>query len=237
MASNAGTKSAGQSIAGAANNNVTKGNAAEMLSKDFKEGMNRVLSNSQHSDVKQVYQKYRSMLSVKNANHDGGAYYMPGEGVHFNSDRVKNGDMIHKPFQTAFHEFGHNIDYIMGNGQPISESWGNNALYDAIKDDFSTLKGKKTDIELISDLKQQMVDNGWTIMDTASVSDIVESMTGISYPLGVGHGKGYWDHRLPNKEFFAETLDGAASNERSYGLLQRFFPKAVSIVHQIIGGN
>lgn len=208
-----------------------------MLSRDFKNGMNRVLGASSHNDVKHVYQKYGSQLSVKSVNHEGGAYYMPGEGVFINSEKVMNGDMIHKPYQTAFHEFGHNIDYIMGNGSPISESWGNNALYDAIKDDFNSLKGNKTDLELITDLKQQMEENGWTIMDTASVSDIIESMTGISYPLGVGHGKGYWNHRLPNKEFFAETLDGAASNERSYGLLQRFFPRAVSIVHRIIGGE
>ena len=154
-----------------------------------------------------------------------------------NAGQVSKGDMIHTPYQTAFHEFGHNIDYIMGNGSPISESWGNNALYDAIKQDFGELKGSGTNEELVERLRDEMGKNGWSIADTASVSDIIESMTGISYPLGVGHGKDYWDGRMPNKEFFAETLDGAAANEKSYGLLRQMFPRAVSIVHKIIGGN
>lgn len=173
---------------------------------------------------------------VKDAAHSGGAFYRYGEGVYMNSDVVSKGDMIHKPFQTAFHEFGHNIDYIMGNGAPISEKWGNNALGDAIHSDFEALKGTRTNEELIDSLKEQAQENGWSMSDTASVSDIIESLTGISYPLGVGHGKDYWDGRMPNKEFFAETLDGAAANERSYGLMSRFFPRAVQIVHRIIGG-
>lgn len=154
-----------------------------------------------------------------------------------NSAQVAAGDMIHAPYQTAFHEFGHNIDYIMGGGFPISESWGNNALYDAIQQDFSDLKGEQSSRQLIESLRKQAEENGWTIKDTASVSDIIESMTGISYPLGVGHGSAYWENRLPNKEFFAETLDGAAANERSYGLLKTMFPRAVKVVHSIIGGE
>lgn len=161
-------------------------------------------------------------LTVKDAAYSGGAFYRYGEDVYFNSSQVEAGDRIHKPYQTAFHEFGHNIDYIMGNGVTISEKWGNNALYDAIKSNFEVLKGQQTNEQLIQSLKEEMKENGWSIMDTASISDIVESMTGISYPLGVGHGSSYWDGRLPNKEFFAETLDGAA-NEKSYGLLQRMF--------------
>ena len=79
-------------------------------------------------------------------------------------------------------------------------------------------------------------------------------MTGIDYPLGSGHGSkfvqeigsdgsvverkiSYWQNRLPNKEFFAETLDGAAANEESYLMMKRFFPTAVSVVHKIIGGD
>ena len=89
---------------------------------------------------------------------------------------------------------------------------------------------------MIEFIKKEMDGNQWTIMDVASVSDILESMTGISYPLGVGHGRSYWDNRLPNKDFFAETLDGAASNEKSYQIIKKMFPRAVDIVHRIIGG-
>ena len=210
---------------------------SEKLSSEFITGLKNILGNCKHSDVKALYEKYEGHLVVYEANYtSGGAFYAHGQGVSFNSAEVMRGSIIHKPYQTAFHEFGHNIDYVMGNGRPVSETWGNNALYDAIKQDFDSLKGDKTDIELIEFIKKEMDDNQWTIMDVASVSDILESMTGISYPLGVGHGRSYWDNRLPNKEFFAETLDGAVSNEKSYQIIKKMFPRAVDIVHRIIGG-
>lgn len=214
-----------------------EGNALKKLDASFINGMNKVLQNSQHSDVQWLYVQYGDKLSVADTSHLGGAFYRYGEGVYMNSVQVASGDMIHEPYQTAFHEFGHNIDYIMGRGKPISEIWGNNALYNAIQHDFSNLKGEQSTKQLIESLKKQAKENGWSIKDTASVSDIIESMTGVSYPLGAGHGSAYWENRLPNKEFFAETLDGAAANERSYVLLKTMFPCAVSVVHSIIGGK
>ncbi len=199
--------------------------------------MDKVLNSSKHIGVKTLYNKYRDQLTVKDANYKGGAFFRPGEGVSFNASKVEAGDMIHKPYQTAFHEFGHNIDYLMGNGSPISESWGDNALYKAIKNDFDVLKGKQSNEQLIGNIKKEMETKGYSVMDTASVSDMLESLTGTSYPLGAGHGKDYWIDRKPNREFFAEVLDGAASNERSYVLMKQMFPRAVKIVDKIIGGG
>ena len=90
---------------------------------------------------------------------------------------MKNGSRIHKPYQVAFHEFGHNLDYILGKGIPISEKWGNGALYEAIKYDFNVLKGTKSNEELIDALRQQKKEYKWTNMAIASVSDILECMT------------------------------------------------------------
>lgn len=210
---------------------------ADKLGNDFVNGMQNTLNKSSHDDVKKVYEKYGSQLQVKDANHSGGAFYRHGDGVYMNKDIVSKGDMIHEPYQTAFHEFGHNIDYIMGNGKPISETWNNGELMDAIRDDFSSLRGTRTNEELVAALKEEMARSGWSIKEVGSVSDIVESMTGISYPLGVGHGSSYWNGRLPCKEFFAETLDGAASNEGSYGFIKKMFPRAVAVVHKILGGD
>lgn len=210
---------------------------ADKLGKDFVNGMQNTLNKSSHSDVKKIYEKYGSQLQVKDANYTGGAFYRHGDGVYMNKGVVSKGDMIHEPYQTAFHEFGHNIDYIMGNGQPISETWNNGELMDAIRDDFSSLKGSRSNEELVAALKEEMAKGGWSIKEVGSVSDIVESMTGISYPLGVGHGSSYWNGRLPCKEFFAETLDGAASNEGSYSFIKKMFPRAVAVVHKILGGD
>lgn len=216
-----------------------KNSCTQKLGKDFMSGMNSVLSGSNHDDVKAIYNKYSDSLTVADANHKGGAYYQYGEGVYMNKENVISGDIIHTPYQTAFHEFGHNIDFIMGNGNPISESWGGGALLNAINADFSSAKGNLSNEEFIDKVKEQAKTEGWSIMDTASVSDILECLTGIDYPLGAGHGADYWVNptRLPCKEFFAETLDGAAANPGSYSLMERFFPNAVNIVHMIIGGG
>ncbi len=209
----------------------------DKLGKDFVTGMQNTLNKSPHSDVKRIYEKYGSQLEIKDPNYSGGAFYRPGDGVYMNKGVVSKGDMIHTPYQTAFHEFGHNIDYIMGNGRAISETWNNGELMDAIKDDFAALKGTKSNEELVAALKKEAAKGGWSIKDIGSVSDIVESMTGISYPLGVGHGSSYWRGRLPCKEFFAEVLDGAAANKGSYEFMKKFFPRGVAVVHKILGGN
>lgn len=227
---------------------------SDKLSEDFISGIQQVLNDSAHTDVRNVYEKCADKLMIHDAQNNGvGAYFVHGEGVTMNADNVAMGSRIHKPYQVAFHEFGHNIDYILGGGSPISENWGGGALLRAIQEDYDSLKGNLTNDELVTKLRQAKSQNGWSSMDVASVSDILECMTGIDYPLGSGHGKenvyvpnsdgsfsvikvSYWENRLPCKEFFAEVLDGAAANEGSYNMLKQFFPNAVKVVHQIIGG-
>lgn len=217
-------------------------------------GMYNTLSGSRYEDVREMYKKYSNKVSVCDTNYLGTAHYKANQGVFFFKTQVAKGDgQMDKPYQTAFHEFGHNIDYLIGGGSPISESWGNNELYRAICKDFETLRGDRTNEQLVADLKKEMEEKNWTLFQIGSVSDILECMTGIDYPLGSGHGSkfvqemssdgsvverkiSYWQNRLPNKEFFAETLDGAAANEESYLMMKQFFPNAVSVVHKIIGG-
>ena len=176
----------------------------EKLGKEFINGMNSVISKSSHNDVKNIYSKYANSLTVADSNHKGGAFYRHGEGVYLDKNVVSSGDVIHKPYQTAFHEFGHNIDYLMGGGNPISESYGNGMLLDAIKNDFKDLKGTLTNEKLVAKLRGQANKEGWSMMDVASVSDMLECLTGIDFPLGAGHGADYWINpiRLPCKEFF-----------------------------------
>lgn len=227
---------------------------SDKLSEDFINGMQQVLNNSAHADVRNIYEKCADKLMINDAqSNDTGAYFVQGEGVTMNANNVAIGSRIHKPYQVAFHEFGHNIDFVLGGGAPISENWGDGALLRAIQADFDLLKGTMTNEELVTKLRQEKAANGWSNMDVASVSDILECMTGIDYPLGAGHGKeskpvlnsdgtvsiikvSYWENRLPCKEFFAEVLDGAAANEGSYNMLKHYFPNAVKVVHQIIGG-
>ncbi len=217
-------------------------------------GMYTTLKSSAHRDVQTAYRKHANAVTVRDVHYRKGMHYRANDGVYIDISVAAKGDeFLHKPYQVALHEFAHNIDYLMGNGQPISETWGNNELYRAICRDFDTLRGNRPNEQLIHDLKIEMKTNNWSLYQIGSVSDILECMTGINYPLGAGHGscahrvvlpdgsvvtreESYWKNRLPNKEFFAETLDGAAANGESYQMLKRFFPSAVDVVHQMIGG-
>ncbi len=220
----------------------------------FVMGMHSTLAKSTHKDVQRIYGKYANQITVRDTNYLGVAHYTANDGVYMFKEQVVTGDgQMDKPYQTAFHEFGHNIDYLMGDSKPISESWGNNELYRAICEDFESLRAGRTNEQLVEDLRKEMAEKKWSLFQRGSVSDILECMTGIDHPLGAGHGSrivhettpdgsvvkrkiSYWQNRLPNKEFFAETLDGAAANDESYQMMQQFFPKAVAVVHKIIRG-
>lgn len=207
------------------------------LGAEFVRQMQEVLDQSRHGDVRRLYERYAGRLTIHSADHRGGAYYQHGKGVCIHVRRAAAGGPAHKPYQMAFHEFGHNLDYLMGDGEPVSEKWGDGALYQALQQDFADLKGELTDRKLVLKLNVEAVKNRWPLNETLALSDMVEYFTGISYPLGSGHGKRYWKNRLPCREFFAEVLDGAAANEGSYALLKQMFPRSVETVHRIIGGE
>lgn len=209
----------------------------QKLGAKFVRSMQEVLDQSRHEDVRNIYEIYGSRLTIAKAHHLGGAYYQHGKGVCINTAAIALGGLAQKPYQAAFHEFGHNIDYLMGDGEPISEKWGNGALYEALQQDFADLKGELTDWKLVLKMNAEAVKNRWSLKETLALSDMIESFTGISNPLGSGHGKNYWKNRLPCREFFAEVLDGATANEGSYALLKQMFPRGVEVVHRIIGGE
>lgn len=68
---------------------------------------------------RRVYNKCSDIIKVQNPNYRGDkAFYQPPggrkpEGVLLNMAEVAKGDTIHTPYQTKFHEDGHNIDHIL----------------------------------------------------------------------------------------------------------------------------
>ncbi|MBE5808857.1 MAG: hypothetical protein E7317_11035 [Clostridiales bacterium] len=79
--------------------------------------------------IQQVWNKNASELRVLDAHHLGNAYCEGRNGVRFDIDRVANGTDYKAPYQTAFHEFGHQIDFLSGrNGLPISYTYKNDLL-------------------------------------------------------------------------------------------------------------
>jgi hypothetical protein len=79
--------------------------------------------------VQQVWNKNAGSLNVLDAHYQGNACCDGGRGVKFDIDKVANGTEYKAPYQTAFHEFGHQIDYLSGvKGLPISYVYKNDLL-------------------------------------------------------------------------------------------------------------
>jgi hypothetical protein len=109
-------------------------------------------------------------------------------------------------------------------------------LQDVIKDDYKVFKksiGAKNVREVVSKLKAENM----TQYASGNISDILEKCTGISYPLGTGHGVGYHKRDgATEREFFAEVLDSSIANPEGYAQMVRLFPNAVDMVWEMIKG-
>lgn len=211
------------------------------ITKNFQDGMRDALKNSGNAAVKGVYAKYQDQLLCVDNHYQRGAYFSSIDGgIHFDEVSSSVGNNYQKPFQVAFHEFGHNIDWLMGGKNVLD--YASNKVYNGkrlgtiIKTDYQAFKkasGKKKNDDLIAMLKAENM----PLTECGNISDILEYCTNKSYPLGVGHGVKY--HETPGateKEFFAEVLDSAASNKEAFLQMERIFPNAVKMVLDIIGG-
>ena len=115
------------------------------LGDDYANAMETLLNFTEEPDVEDLYHKYGDRLdAVNDPTMSRGAYFSPVDGkVHMNADYVANGDDLHKPYQTAFHEFGHNIDWLTGHeagGEWISAEYENGKLGKTIKSDWEDFK-------------------------------------------------------------------------------------------------
>lgn len=116
------------------------------LGDDYANAMQTMLEFTEESGVKDIFYKYGDKLKVKPDVKGGGAYFSPADmSVHMNPQYVANGDVIARPYQTAFHEFGHNIDFLAstnsGSGSAyISSGYRNNKLAKTIKKDWEGFK-------------------------------------------------------------------------------------------------
>lgn len=114
------------------------------VGKDFTDGMIKTLERISEEDVVKLFKKFSKDLKVSDAKTKRGAYFSPRDGgVHMNSKNVAKGDNVHKPYQTSFHEFGHNIDYVAGkNAGGTWLSTNSPELMKTIKKDWANFKGE-----------------------------------------------------------------------------------------------
>lgn len=115
------------------------------LGDDYANAMQTILEFTEEPDVKDAFYKYGDRFNVVPNNNGKGAYFSPKDrSVHMDPKYVADGDAISAPYQTAFHEFGHNIDFLAGfdkgNSHLISSEYGNGKLARTIKKDWENFK-------------------------------------------------------------------------------------------------
>lgn len=206
---------------------------------EFRTGMAEVLSRSQVPEAVDVFTRFADELVCVDPTTKGACFRRGYGGVFMNLPNVASGSSYETPYEVAFHEFGHMIDWLAGgrdwqylSNKPIDGA----TLLETIKKDFQAFKksvGASKAADVIPILKEEQMD----LRTCGNISDILEKCTGVSYPLGIGHGVSY--HRnagATEREFFAEVLDSAVANPESYAQMRRLFPNAVAMVWKMIGG-
>lgn len=210
------------------------------LDEDFTQGMSDLLASCERQEVKDIFGKYADELVCRESDLKRGAFFRRADGgVHFNAANVKAGNDLEKPFEVAFHEFGHMVDWL-ANGKEYdylsNTELGGLRLLDVLKKDFRAFK-KTCGVTRAPDVINVLQAENLPKAARGNISDILEKMTGVSYPLGIGHGTDY--HRrdgATEKEFFAEVLDSVVANPEGYAQMQRIFPNGVEFVFNLIKG-
>lgn len=87
-----------------------------------------------------IWEQFEDRLKVKSATSKRHPCYRPGDGIELDVERDAKGSSWSAKYQTSFHEFGHNIDYIAnrdyGTGSaytPFSFTYKNNAFGQSLR--------------------------------------------------------------------------------------------------------
>ncbi len=212
------------------------------LEQEFIKGMENTLNKEGTELAKRAYTEMLPELKYGGRDTDdpADAYYhrIFREAV-FDQDRVANPkkyglDSLTVPYETAFHEFAHAIDHLIGKSIFEYASHSNRTnLRQILKDDYKTFKDKmgfRTNNDVFKYFNEK-----YDLRTRGDLSDTLEGITKRKYPLGAGHGVSY--HNRPGAseaEFFAEVMASSASNRGSYNLLKEVFPNGVETVENIV---
>ena len=205
-----------------------------------------LLADADESVARRMYRDYLAGASVLN-NSIGGAYYKPSDAQVRMSLKTIYLDTESDPKgNTLFHECGHWLDHQLAGGETskddfcpyISDGLERTMLEDWVAwrdargrewvadwDEYKSEEDKNTAV--ISRLCEQHPRGTETYIEWGDVSDMIESVTLVPYPLYMGHGLDYYDS-LPHacSEFFAEYMSAQITNPKSLARIREIFPHA-----------
>ncbi len=218
--------------------------------------------------IREMWEQYASQFRATDMRRgERGAYYSPSDdSVHLNIGDVARGDLIHTPYSTVFHEYGHMTDYLIarnaGQGSYVAYSElfqgiGSNGK-PILRRNYAAggLLGRTAKDEMnghIARIRRQnpaltqnqaarkLVDeamNKYNMRDRSDISDMFEGAgIGIAYPLGSGHGLSYWRGRDSGKEIFAEMISAEAAHPGSLRAIKEYFPKTYQVYQDMLKGR
>ena len=199
------------------------------LSERFRKGMEDKLNAEGTALAKKVYSKFLPDLKY-GGKHGESAYFNPIEGAVFNQKSVAKGGQLHAPFETAFHEFAHAIDFKIG-GKYKYRSEEIIGLKRLMKKEYKAYKTKNKFTE-DSQVFKHLIER-YDLKTRGNVSDMLQAVTGVHGPLGAGHSKTYFKKKGNTEaEFFAEVFASQAANKKSYALIKKIFPNSVKEVEK-----
>ena len=190
--------------------------------------------------------------SAKSAYYNKNKYE---DGVWLSINKVSKGDDLHPAYETVFHEFGHNLDYVLnrkvGNGdefKPFTEIYKNGAFGKTVmKEAEKAIEeyGKANGIVGKQEIEKAFakeIKAKYTLAERGDISDMFESTFSTGYPFGAGHGKGYWtkgtgvgnEWMRTGREAFAEMHASRIANNGSWELIQKYFPESIKLFDEMI---
>jgi len=207
-------------------------------------------------EIRDLWDKYKDGVLVDDPDYDDwGAWYDPdAKAVTINIEDCRKGGIIEPPYQAAFHEFGHNIDFKINekiNGditKAYSETYRDGLLGKAAKMEAATFiekyrlqteqkQGRSVSAEEACGKISEELMEKIPLMERADLSDIFEGATDGKINLGVGHGKEYWEYHNNGVEIFAEIFSASICNKGSLNAIKEYFPETYKVFREIAGSS
>lgn len=176
------------------------------------------------------------------------AHYDPNEdGVRLSITRVSKATEFSAAYQTVFHEFGHQLDYVlnrvMGDGEKykaFSKTYKNGVFGKTLKKEANAAIDAFAKAHAVTDrataekMFSEQIKAELSLMQRGDISDMFEAAMTMSYPFGVGHGHSYWRKIDNGTEGFAEMYSAMINNPESWEQIQRFFPESCKIFLEML---
>ena len=200
--------------------------------------------------VKEAWEMYGDRFVFENLQTGTGSFNTRTNRIRINISRYET-DTYQKAYEVVFHEAGHAIDKFMSGNDPSAHFSNSINLSETLEKEFAGnlenyalskgLEFGESSLQANSPLIKGYVGElrgSLTKYEASNVSDMLEPLTGIDYPLDTGHGNGYWGKGTSgfqirhSTEAFAEIQASEVANPESLKAIQRLFPKTYETYRQ-----